>query len=61
MFDSLNKHDVPLLIFSAGIGDILMEVLRQENLLLPNMKVIANFMEFGEKVLYVFNFYIFFL
>lgn len=54
MFQSLNKHNVPLLIFSAGVGDILKEVLRQQNLLLPNMKIIANFMQFDEKVCIVF-------
>lgn len=45
---------MPLLIFSAGVGDILKEVLRQQNLLLPNMKIIANFMQFDEKVCIVF-------
>lgn len=54
MFESLNKNDVPLLIFSAGVGDILKEVLRQKNLLFPNMKIIANFMQFDEKVCNVF-------
>jgi HAD superfamily hydrolase (TIGR01544 family) len=49
VFHSLDKHNVPLLIFSAGIGDILEEVLKQQNLLLPNMKIIANFMHFNEK------------
>lgn len=49
VFESLNKYNVPLLIFSAGVGDILKEVLTQQNLLLPNMKFIANFMQFDEK------------
>lgn len=48
--DSLNKHNVPLLIFSAGLADILRELLRQQNLLLPNMRIIANVMKFDENV-----------
>lgn len=49
VLDSLNSHNVPVLVFSAGIADFLIEVLRQQNLLLPNMKVVANFMRFDEK------------
>ncbi|XP_035216810.1 cytosolic 5'-nucleotidase 3-like isoform X2 [Stegodyphus dumicola] len=49
VFKSLHQHNVPLLIFSAGVGDLLKEVLRQKNMLYPNMKIIANFMRFDEK------------
>ncbi|GFU75835.1 7-methylguanosine phosphate-specific 5'-nucleotidase [Trichonephila clavipes] len=50
LFESLYKHNVPLLIFSAGIGDVLKEVLQRDKLLYPNVKIIANFMQFDEKV-----------
>lgn len=49
LFESLYKHDVPLLIFSAGIGDVLKQVLHRNNLLYPNVKIIANFMQFNEE------------
>ncbi|KAF8786778.1 7-methylguanosine phosphate-specific 5'-nucleotidase-like isoform X2 [Argiope bruennichi] len=49
LFESLHKHDVPLLIFSAGVGDVLKEVLEQRDLMYPNIKIIANFMRFDEK------------
>lgn len=49
LFKTLQAHNIPLLIFSAGIGDILKEVLKQQNLLLSNMEVVANFMEFDEE------------
>ncbi|XP_014848810.1 PREDICTED: 7-methylguanosine phosphate-specific 5'-nucleotidase isoform X1 [Poecilia mexicana] len=47
-FDRLNQHAIPLLIFSAGIGDILEEVIRQANVFHPNVKVISNYMDFDE-------------
>lgn len=47
-FDHLHQHDIPLLIFSAGIGDILEEVIRQANVFHPNVKVISNYMDFDE-------------
>lgn len=49
-FDRLNQHAIPLLIFSAGIGDILEEVIRQANVFHPNVKVISNYMDFDEFV-----------
>lgn len=49
-FDRLNQHAIPLLIFSAGIGDILEEVIRQANVFHPNVKVISNYMDFDELV-----------
>ncbi|KAM6913678.1 cytosolic 5'-nucleotidase 3-like [Lycodopsis pacificus] len=48
LFDHLYKHSIPLLIFSAGIGDILEEVIRQAGVFHPNVKVISNYMDFGE-------------
>jgi hypothetical protein len=39
---------VPVLIFSAGVGDVLEEVLRREDAFFPNLKVVSNYMEFDE-------------
>uniref|UniRef100_A0A3Q2D6B9 5'-nucleotidase, cytosolic IIIB n=1 Tax=Cyprinodon variegatus TaxID=28743 RepID=A0A3Q2D6B9_CYPVA len=49
-FDRLHEHGIPLLIFSAGIGDILEEVIRQANVFHSNVKVISNYMDFDESV-----------
>ncbi|XP_077972938.1 cytosolic 5'-nucleotidase 3-like [Styela clava] len=48
MIDTLHKHNVPLLIFSAGVGDVLEEVIRQKSNFHPNIKIVSNFMEFDE-------------
>jgi len=42
----LNKANVPVLIFSAGIGDILQGVIDSQNSLFPNIKIVSNWMEF---------------
>ncbi|KAJ8377258.1 hypothetical protein AAFF_G00264860 [Aldrovandia affinis] len=47
-FDRLQDHDVPLLIFSAGVGDVLEEVIRQAGVFHPNVKVFSNYMDFDE-------------
>ncbi|KAG7220662.1 hypothetical protein INR49_017923 [Caranx melampygus] len=49
-FDHLHEHSIPLLIFSAGIGDILEEVIRQAEVFHPNVKVFSNYMDFDECV-----------
>ncbi|XP_029945284.1 cytosolic 5'-nucleotidase 3-like [Salarias fasciatus] len=47
-FDHLHQHSIPLLIFSAGIGDILEEVIRQAGVFHPNVNVFSNYMDFDE-------------
>lgn len=49
-FDHLYEHSIPLLIFSAGIGDILEEVIRQAGVFHSNVKVFSNYMDFDESV-----------
>ncbi|XP_038072092.1 cytosolic 5'-nucleotidase 3-like isoform X2 [Patiria miniata] len=50
MFEMLEYYGVPLLIFSAGIGDILLEAIKLENLhSYQNVQVISNFMEFNDE------------
>ncbi|KAJ8019985.1 Cytosolic 5'-nucleotidase 3A [Holothuria leucospilota] len=43
----LHQNNVPLLIFSAGVGDILKEAIRQKAFLYENIFVISNFMDFN--------------
>ncbi|XP_012576282.1 PREDICTED: cytosolic 5'-nucleotidase 3A isoform X2 [Condylura cristata] len=47
-FDKLYKHDIPMFIFSAGIGDVLEEVIEQAGVYHPNVKVVSNFMDFDD-------------
>ncbi|KAL6474810.1 hypothetical protein MHYP_G00158500 [Metynnis hypsauchen] len=47
-FGSLKDHSIPLLIFSAGVGDILEEVIKHNGVFHPNVRVFSNYMEFDE-------------
>lgn len=42
----LLKADIPCLVFSAGLKETIQETLKQEQLLLPNLHLIGNEMEF---------------
>lgn len=44
----LHDNDVPVLVLSAGLGDLVTEAIKQQAVLSDNMTVIANFMEFDE-------------
>lgn len=48
LFDHLHEHSIPLLIFSAGIGDILEEVIRQAGVFHSNVNIFSNYMDFDE-------------
>lgn len=39
MLDELNKLNVPVLIFSAGVGDVVTAVLKHHQVLFSNVKV----------------------
>ncbi|XP_068615756.1 cytosolic 5'-nucleotidase 3-like isoform X2 [Brachionichthys hirsutus] len=47
-FQRLQQHDVPVFIFSAGLGDVLEEILHQAGVYHPNVKVVSNFMDFDD-------------
>ncbi|XP_078063515.1 cytosolic 5'-nucleotidase 3-like [Mustelus asterias] len=47
-FDRLHKNNVPVFIFSAGVGDILEEIIRQVGVYHQNVTVVSNFMDFDE-------------
>ena len=49
-FGKLHQHGIPVFIFSAGIGDVLEEVIRQAGVYHSNVKVVSNFMDFDENV-----------
>jgi len=46
--DFLHEKNIPLLIFSAGLGDIIVEFLKDEGHNDKNIHVIANFFNFDE-------------
>lgn len=49
-FDRLQKYNVPVFIFSAGLGDVLEEIIHQAGVYHSNIKVVSNFMDFDENV-----------
>ena len=51
--DLLSQHKVPLLIFSAGVGDIIKELLLLEGKLAPNVHLLSNFYLFDEQGLVI--------
>uniref|UniRef100_A0A8C8ZMG4 5'-nucleotidase, cytosolic IIIB n=1 Tax=Prolemur simus TaxID=1328070 RepID=A0A8C8ZMG4_PROSS len=49
-FNTLYHNNIPLFIFSAGIGDILEEIIRQMKVFHPNIHIVSNYMDFNEDV-----------
>jgi len=47
-FKLLSKNKVPFLIFSAGLGDVIIEFMKQRKLLAKNVHIISNFFKFGK-------------
>ncbi|XP_037952549.1 7-methylguanosine phosphate-specific 5'-nucleotidase [Teleopsis dalmanni] len=47
LFATLNRLDIPVLVFSAGLGDSVVSVLKQANILYPNVKVVSNFLQYS--------------
>uniref|UniRef100_H0XP24 5'-nucleotidase n=1 Tax=Otolemur garnettii TaxID=30611 RepID=H0XP24_OTOGA len=47
-FNTLYQNNIPLFIFSAGIGDILEEIIRQMKVFHPNIHIVSNYMDFNE-------------
>lgn len=56
MCKKLQKACVPMLVFSAGMGDILVEVLKHYNIYTENVKVVSNFFKYSEEVVSHFSF-----
>ena len=46
----LDNAGVPLLIFSAGIGDVIEEVIKQQAVLHDNIRIVSNYMDFNTQV-----------
>ena len=50
-FHQLNEHEIPLLIFSAGLGDVIEETVAQQSAMYDNMRIVSNYMDFNEQVM----------
>ncbi len=50
MFSQLHRHAIPFLIFSAGLGDIIELVIKQQSKMYDNIKVVSNYMDFNHQV-----------
>jgi len=49
-FDRILENNLPLVIFSAGLGDVLVEILKKKNIdLSKNILVISNFFGYNEE------------
>ncbi len=45
---TLEKEKIPLVVMSSGLGDLITEILKKENVLYDNIHIISNFFEFGK-------------
>ncbi|XP_054011392.1 7-methylguanosine phosphate-specific 5'-nucleotidase [Hylaeus anthracinus] len=64
LFKKLHSAGVPVLVFSAGLGDVVEAILRNQGVLYDNVKVISNFLKYedgkiagfkNERLIHVFN------
>ncbi|KAH0557967.1 7-methylguanosine phosphate-specific 5'-nucleotidase-like [Cotesia glomerata] len=64
LIDRLNAAAVPVLVFSAGLGDVVEAILKHHDVFLDNVKVISNFLSYkdgkingfkNDKLIHVFN------
>ncbi|XP_054986438.1 7-methylguanosine phosphate-specific 5'-nucleotidase [Sorex araneus] len=47
-FNTLHQNNIPLFIFSAGIGDVLEEIIRQMKVFHSNIHIVSNYMDFDD-------------
>lgn len=63
LLSKLDACGVPVLVFSAGLGDMVAAILRHHSCLLPNVHIISNFLKykgdtvsgFRDQVIHMFN------
>lgn len=46
MMNTLEKFDIPVLILSAGLGDLVEEICKSEKIMSNNVKIVSNFLDF---------------
>lgn len=47
----MNEMGVPVIIISAGIGNVIEEFLKNENDVFPNIRIVSNFIEFEKGII----------
>lgn len=64
LFEKFEKLKVPVLVFSAGLGDVIKVMLKKNNMDFENIEIISNFLKYkgdviqgfvNEKMIHVFN------
>lgn len=55
MFKFANELNVPVLVFSAGLGDSILAVMKHEKVLMPNVKIVSNFLQYKDGLLNGFS------
>ncbi|XP_071447519.1 7-methylguanosine phosphate-specific 5'-nucleotidase [Hetaerina americana] len=48
MMNTLEKAGIPVLVLSAGIGDVVQAVLKKHAILHPNVSIVSNFLMFSQ-------------
>lgn len=51
LFKQLNELNVPLLVFSAGLGDSILSVLNHAKVMYPNVRIVSNFLQYKNGLL----------
>lgn len=69
-FNKLSSLNVPIVVLSAGIGDVVKLILKHENLMTDNVTIVSNFLDVskddstgvstihgykGDKIIHVYN------
>jgi len=49
IFNALKKAEVPVLVFSAGVGDVVHHALQKHEMLLENVRIISNFLSWDKE------------
>lgn len=49
LFTLLDEHDIPLVLMSAGMGDMISALMRSQDLLTEDVHIVSNFLEFDEQ------------
>ncbi|EDW10822.1 7-methylguanosine phosphate-specific 5'-nucleotidase [Drosophila mojavensis] len=51
LFEALQRLQIPVLVFSAGLGNSVVSLMQQANIMQPNVKVVSNFLRFRDGLL----------
>ncbi|KAH8337952.1 hypothetical protein KR067_011626 [Drosophila pandora] len=51
LFADLHRLDIPTLVFSAGLGNTVESLLRQAEMMHPNVKIVSNFLKYRDGLL----------